>query len=123
MWALEGEEPLREVHGCPPNLLNLHFEALIVLELDIVALKARKPVFIEGKCTHPILWPSLDAITIDLDIYQRASVLLKGEQNLILPCEGSEQHAAPCTPHPFTFSPSSDTCVCSTAPGEGTTFI
>ena len=52
---------------------------------------------------------TLGAINIDLDVYQRALVLLKGEQNKILPCVGSEQHAAPCTPHPFPFSLSLDT--------------
>ncbi len=47
------------------------------------------------------------------------SVLLEGEQNKFLPCLGSEQHAAPCTPHTFHFSPSPDTHAWGTAPGEG----
>jgi len=51
------------------------------------------------------LWPSLGASTTNLDTYLRVLVLLEGEQNKILPCVGSEQHAAPCTPHAFPFSP------------------
>jgi hypothetical protein len=67
----------------------------------------------------PVLWPRLNANTTDLDVYQRVSVLLEGEQNKFLPGEGSKQHAAPCTPYPFLFSPSLDTCACGTAPGKG----
>jgi len=122
-WALEGEEPFGEVHGCPPDLLYLHFEDSIALEPGIIVPKAWKPTFDKGECTCPDLWPGPGAITIDLDVYQRASVLLEGEQNKILPCVGSEQHAAPCTPHPFPFSPSLNTCAHSIAPGKGATPI
>jgi hypothetical protein len=106
--------------GPPPDPSDPCIQSPIALELGIVVPKARRPVFDEGARVRPIPWPGPDAIAIDLDVYQRALVLLEGEQNLILPCEGSEQHAAPCTPHPFTFSPSSNTCVCGTAPGKGT---
>jgi hypothetical protein len=118
--ALKGNKPLGVAHRCTPDLLNLCFEDSFTLEPGVVILKARRPVFDEGARAHPVPWPGLDAIAINLDVYQRASVLLEGEQNLILPHEGSEQHATPCTPHPFTFSPSSDTCARGTAPGEGT---
>ena len=122
MWALEGEEPLGEVHRHPPNLLDLHFEDPIALEPDIVIPKARKPVFNKGAHTHPNPWPSLGANTTDLDVYQRASVLLEGEQNLFLPCVGSEQYAAQPAPQIiFPILLSLDTRTCSIVPGEGTT--
>jgi hypothetical protein len=96
--ALEGIEHLRVAHGAPPDPSDPYIQSPIALELDIVILKAWRPVFNEGTCTCPVLWPSPDAITINLDVYQRALVLLEGEQNSNLPCEGSEQHATPCTP-------------------------
>ena len=117
--ALEGMEHLGVAHGPPPDPSDPRIQSPIALELGIVVLKARRPVFDEGARVRPVPWPSPDAIAIDLDFYQRASVLLEGEQNLILPREGSEQHAAPCTPHPFTFSPSLDTCARGIVPGEG----
>jgi hypothetical protein len=69
----------------------------------------------------PDLWPSLGASTTNLDIYLRVLVLLEGEQNKILPCVGSEQHAAPYTPHAFPFLPQPNTCTHSIAPGKGDT--
>jgi hypothetical protein len=54
-----------------------------------------------------------------LDTHSMASVLLEGEQNKILPCVGREQHAAPCTPHPFPFSLPPDTCTHGIVPGKG----
>jgi len=66
--------------------------------------------------------PGPDAATTKLDACTRASVLLKGEQNSELPCVGCELYAAPCAPHPFSFSPSLlsslKTAARSTAPGE-----
>jgi hypothetical protein len=117
--ALKGMEHLGVAHGPPPDPSNPRIQSPIALELGIVVLKVRRPVFNEGARACPIPWPSPDAIAIDLDFYQRVSVLLEGEQNLILPHEGSEQHAAPYTPHPFTFSPSLDTCTRGIVPGEG----
>ncbi len=67
-------------------------------------------------CSHP-------PTTTNLDIYQRVSVLLEGEQNLFLSCVGSEQHATPCTPHPFSFLPLLDTHMHGIVPGEGTASI
>jgi len=82
------------VHGHPPDLLDLWFEDPITLEAGVFVQKAQKPVFIEGEHVCPDPWPGLGAITTNLDIYSRASVLLEGEQNKILPGVGSEQHAA-----------------------------
>jgi len=119
-WALEGEGPLGEAHGRPPDLLDLRFEATIVLEPDIVAPKARKPVFDEGARARPEPWPGPGAITIDSDVCSRASVLLEGEQNFYLPCVGSEQYAAqPAPQNLFPFSHLFDTRARGTAPGEG----
>jgi hypothetical protein len=105
--------------GPPPDPSDLHTQSPIALELGIVVLKARRPVSDKGAHARPVLWPGPDANTTDLDIYQRASVLLKGEQNKFLPCKGSEQHAAPCTPHPHPFSPSCNACTHGIAPGKG----
>jgi hypothetical protein len=119
-WALEGEEPLGEAHGCPPDLLDLRFEAPIVLEPDIVAPKARKPVFDEGARARPEPWPDPGAITIDSDVCSRASVLLEGEQNFNSPCVGSEQYAAqPAPQNLFPFSHLFDSRARGTAPGKG----
>ncbi len=72
------------------------------------------------ECVHtqPDPLPGLGAATTDLDAYTRASVLLEGEQNSVLPCEGCKQHATPCTPQNFLF-PLSNTCACGIMPGKG----
>src|SRR6266851_1311835 len=121
-WALEGKEPLGEAHRHPADLLDLRFEDPIALDPDIVIPKAQKPVFDEGAHVRPDPWPSPGANTTDLDVYQRASVLLEGEQNLFLPCVGSEQYAAQPAPQIiFPILLSLDTHACSIVPGEGTT--
>jgi hypothetical protein len=117
--ALEGIEHLGVAHGPPPDPSDPRIQSPIALELGIVILKARRPVSDEGARARPVPWPGPDANTTDLDVYQRASVLLEGEQNKFLPCEGSEQHAAPCTPHPHPFSPLRNACARGIAPGEG----
>jgi len=68
-------------------------------------------------CPDP--WPGPGTITIDLDVCSRALVLLKGEQNIILPCKGSKQHATPYTPQTFPFLSLLDTCAHGILPGEG----
>jgi len=119
--TLRGTAPLGGVHRHPSDLLNLWFEDPITLEAGVVVQKAQKPVFVEAERAHPDLWPSPGASTTYLDVYSRASVLLKGEQNKILPGVGSEQHAAqPASQNPFPFPPSLDTLTCSITPGKGT---
>ena len=39
-WALEGNKPLEEVHGHPPDLPDLSMQVPIVLEPDTAILKA-----------------------------------------------------------------------------------
>ncbi len=95
----------------------------IVLEPDTAIPKAQRPVFNEGAHVRPDRWPGPGAITTNLDVYPRVLVLLKGEQNKFLPCLGSEQHAAPYTPHIFHFSPLPDTCAQGAAPSEGAASI
>jgi hypothetical protein len=66
--------------------------------------------------------PGLGATANDLDAYTRVSILLKGEQNSVLPCVGCEKYAAPCAPHSVSFSPfvppSLETTTRGTTPGE-----
>ncbi len=122
--TLRGTATLGGVHGHPPNLLNLQFEDPITLEAGVIVQKAQKPVFIKVECAHPDPWPSLGASTTYLDIYSRVSVLLKGEQNKILPGVGSEQHATqPAPQNPFPFPPLLNTPAHSIMPGKGTTLI
>ena len=88
--AFEGNKPLGEARGHPPNLLNLRIEDPIPLEQDIVVPKAWRPVFDKSARARPDPWPGPGTITTYSDAYPRASVLLEGEQKLTLPCEGSE---------------------------------
>jgi len=120
---LRGTAPLGEVHEPPPDSPNSFTQSSVTLELGIIVLKVWRPVVNKGTHAHPNPWPSPGATTIDLDTYSKASVLLEGEHNLTLPCIGSEQHAPPCTPHSFPFSPLLNTHAHSTAPGEGTASI
>ena len=121
--TLRGTAPLGEVHEPPPDSPDSCTQSSIALELGVIVPKARRPVFDKGARAGPDPWPGPGATTIDLDTYPRASVLLEGEQNLTLPCVGSEQHAAPCTPHSFPFSPLLNTHTCGTAPSEGAASI
>jgi hypothetical protein len=97
MWQVgqtsaHGKTPIGEAHGCPPDLPNL--------KACVHVHQAQRPVPDEGACVRPELWPSVGGENEDLDTYTRASVLLEGEQNMILPSVKSEQYAAPCTPLP-----------------------
>ena len=128
--AFEGMEPLGEVPlGYPLDLLDSYFEAPVEGEPEIVALEARRPIFDEGARARLDPSPGPGAAANDLDAYTRASVLLEGEQNSVLPCVGCEQYAAPCAPQPFSFSPSSllppslDTRARGIAPGERATSV
>ncbi len=119
--TLRDTAPLGGAHGHPPDLLNWWFEDPITLEAGVIVQKAQKAVFVEAECTHPDLWPGLGASTTYSDIYSRASVLLKREQNKILPGVGSEQHATQLAPqNPFPFLLLLNTPTCGIMPGEGT---
>ena len=118
-----GNKSSEEVHGYPLDLLDLYFEAPVEGEPNIAALKAWRPIFDESVHVHPTPLPGPDATTNNFDAYTRALVLLKGEQNSILPCEGCEQHAAPCTPQNFLLPLSLDACMCGIVPGESVTSI
>jgi hypothetical protein len=48
------------------------------------------PVPDEGTRARPEPWPKVGIVTVDLDACTKASVLLEGEQNSILPCVDSE---------------------------------
>ena len=98
--TLRGTAPLGKMHGRPPDLFDLRSEDSIVLEQDVVVPKAQKPVFVEGECARPDPWPGLDTITTDLDVCSRASVLLEGEQNKILPMWGASSMSPN---HPLKF--------------------
>jgi len=58
-----------------------------------------------GARTRPDPWPNLGTIIVDPDSCIRSASQLKGEQNINLPCVGSELHAAPSTPQHFSLSP------------------
>lgn len=110
--ALEGNTPIGEAHGLPPDLPNSRGHGSIVWELAFVGSearvcvhKARRPVLDERAHTRPDPWPSLGIITIDPDIYLGSALQLEGEQNFHIPCVGSELHAAPSAPQIFS-SPS-----------------
>jgi hypothetical protein len=60
--------------------------------------EARRPVPDDRTSARPEPWPGPGDVIEDLDVCTRTSVSLEGEQNIVLPCEGSEQYAAPCTP-------------------------
>ena len=124
-WAWGGNEPVGEVYGYPLNLLDPYFKASVEREPNITLMKAGRPAFNEHACAQLDPLPSLGATATDLDAYTRASVLLKGEQNSVLPCVGCKQYAAPYAPQPFSFLslplflPSSNTHTCGIVPGEG----
>ena len=123
VWALGGNEPSREAHNYPLNLLNSYLKAPIEGEPDITVLKAWRPIFNESACMHPAPLPGLGAAAADSNIYTKVSVLLKGEQNINLPSVGSEQHATQSAPQIFIVPPLLDTCACSSMPGEGATSV
>ena len=126
-WALGGNKPSGEVHGYPLHLLDSYFEAPVEGEPDIALLKAGRPAFNERVCMQPDPLPGLGATATDLDTYTRASVLLEGEQNPVLPGVGCEQYATPRAPQTLSFSSfvplSLETAACDTAPGKGATLV
>jgi hypothetical protein len=97
MWQVgqtsaHGKTPIGEAHGRPPDLPDP--------KACVHVHQARRPVPDKGACARPEPWPSAGGENEDSDAYTRASVLLEGEQNMILPSVKSEQYAAPCTPLP-----------------------
>ena len=107
----EGMMHLGIAHGHPPNVPDpksrgstISEQAIVAPKAAVCATPARRPVVDEGERTRPDPWPSPGTVTADSDVYTRTSVLLEGEQKHVLPFEGSEQHAAPCTPQLFSSS-------------------
>ena len=96
----------------------MYFDDPAELEPNIALQEAQRLIFNKGAHIRLDSSPSLDAATVDLDAYTRVLVLLKREQNSVLPCEGCEQHTAPYTPQNFlllsfetvTHSIASDKC-------------
>ena len=112
--TLEGNMPIGEAHGRPPNFANPQTQGSTAWEPASVVPKARvrvhkvqRPVLDEGAHTRPDPWPNLGAVIVDPDIYFGSASQLEGEQNFHLPCVGSELHAAPSPPQnfPSSFSP------------------
>jgi len=113
--APEGMMPTGEAHGRPPDLPNPQTQgsiawepASIIPKGHVCMHKAWRPILDKGACTRPNLWPSLDSVIVDPDIYFGSASRLEGEQNLFSPYVGSEQYASPCTPQisPSLSSPS-----------------
>jgi hypothetical protein len=79
----------------------------------------------EGVSARHEPWPNPGITTTDSDACTKTSAL--GEQKPVLPFEGSEQHAAPCTPQISSISllsltpPPLDTPASGIPPGEDTT--
>ena len=109
----EGQMPIREAHGHPPDLPNPQRQSSIDWEPAFVVLKARvrvhkvrRPVPDKGAHTHPDLWPSPGIIIVNPDTCIGSALQLKGEQNIHIPSVGSKLQAAPPTPQHFSLSPS-----------------
>src|SRR5258708_1588760 len=62
------------------------------------AHQARMPVLDKGARVHPDPRPSADIVTVNPNTYFGSATQLEGEQNIFLPCAGSELHAAPSAP-------------------------
>jgi len=112
--ALEGNMPIREAYGRPPNFANPQTQGSTTWEPASIVPKARvrmdkvwRPVPNEGARMRPDPWPSPGIIIIDPDTCFGSASQLEGEQNFHLPCVGSELHAAPSPPQifPSSFSP------------------
>ena len=58
-----------------------------------------------GARTRPDPWPSLGVIIVDPDTCIGSASQLEGEQNIHVPCVGSELHAAPSAPQIFSSLP------------------
>jgi len=103
--ALEGKTPIGEAHARPPDLPNPQRHGSIVWEPASVVPKARvrahqvrRPIFDEGARTRPDPWPNLGVVIVDPDTCIGSALQLEGEQNIHVPCVGSELHAAPSAP-------------------------
>ena len=103
--ALEGQMPVGEAHGHPPDLPNLQRQGSIVWEPVFVIPKACvrgheawRPVLDEGAQTRPDPWPNLGIVTTNPDTCIGSVSQLEGEQNIHLLYVGSKLHAAPSAP-------------------------
>jgi len=110
--ALEGKPLIGEAHSRPPDLPDPQTQGSIVWEPESINSKTRvhttqvrRPILDEGARVHPDPWPSLGVVTINLDVCSWSASQLEGEQNIHIPCVGSELHAAPSAPQTSTFSP------------------
>src|SRR5260221_10887679 len=112
--APEGKTPIGEAHGRPPALPNPQTQGFTVWEPEsddpkarVRAHQARMPVLDEGARTRPDPWPSLGIVNVNPDTCIGSGSQLEGEQNIHIPCVGSEPHAAPSAPQnfPSSFSP------------------
>ena len=113
VWTHEGETPIREAHGHPPDFINPQMQgsttwepASVVLKAQVRVLKTQRPVLDKGAHTCPDLWPSLGIVIVDPDTCSGSASQLKGEQNLFSPSVGGKLHAAPPAPQHISFSPS-----------------
>jgi len=109
--ALEGKTPIGEAHGRPPDTPDPQrqgstaWEPMFAIPKARVRVhEARKPVLDMGAHTCPNPWPDLDAVIVNLDTCIGSASQLEGEQNVDLPCVGSELHAAPPAPQHFQSS-------------------
>jgi len=109
----EGETPIGEAYGHPPNFINPQTQGStawepvsVILKAQVCVLKARRPVFDEGARMHPDPWPSLGIVIVDPDTCSGSASQLEGEQNLFSPSVGGKLHAAPPAPQYISFSPS-----------------
>jgi len=112
-WTYEGQMPIGEAHGRPPDLPNLQRQSSINWEPVFVVPKAcvhvhkvRRPVPDKGAHTCPDPWPSPGIIIVDPDTCIGSASQLEGEQIFHLPCVGSKLHAAPSPPQIFPSSSS-----------------
>ena len=101
----EGKMPIREVHSRPPDIPDPQRQgsitwepASIIPKAHVHIDKAQRPILDEGAHTRPDPWPSLGIVITNLDTYLGSASQLEGEQNIHIPCVGSELHAAPSAP-------------------------
>jgi len=121
--------PIGEAHGHLPDSPDPQRQGSAVREPEPDNLNVRvrahqtwRPVLDDSAHMRPDPWPNLGVVIIDPEIYFESASQLKGEQNIHVPCVGSELHAAPSAPQffPFSFSLSlPDTLVRENALGEG----
>ena len=111
--TLEGNVPIGEAHGQPPDFANPQTQgstawepAFVVPKARVRVHQARRPILDKGACTRPDPWPNLSIVIVDPDTYFGSALQLEGEQTINLQPVGCELHAAPSTPQHFSFSPS-----------------